>query len=286
MTVLISGATGTTGGEVLRQLRAADVPVRAMTRSEESAERFRDEGIDAAVADLADPATLGAALEGVDAVYVANPASPDLPAHEGALAQAAAAAGVGHLVKLSVIGASPDAPLDFARMHHAGEQAIKQAGIPWTMVRPNGFMQNTLAWADQIAGGTVYGPVIDARWSIVDARDVAGVAVAVLRDPGAHAGEAYVVTGPEPSSPREQVAILSELLGRPIEAAEVTIDQAEAAMVDADIPAWTAERLGELFGLYRDGLAEGVSPEAERLIGQAPRDYRAFARDHLAAFGG
>lgn len=108
--VLVCGATGTTGSAVLGELNAADLAVRAVTRSQESADRLRRSGAAAVVADLGEPATLPAALADVDAVYLAYPASPDLPEHEGNLARAAADAGAGHLVKLSVIDPAPDSP--------------------------------------------------------------------------------------------------------------------------------------------------------------------------------
>lgn len=282
--IVVSGATGTTGGEVLRQLREAGREVRAMTRSAESAARLRSQDVDAVVADLGDPGTLGPALTGAEAVYVASPSSPEIAEHEGNLARAAAAAGASILVKLSVVGASEGSPIMFGRLHHEAEQAIKQAGVPWAMVRPNGFMQNTFQWIPQIAAGAVYFPAMDARWSIVDVRDVAAVAVAALTAPDGHAGEAYSITGPQPSSPREQVAILSEVLGREIEAHDVPIEAAKQGMRDSGIPDWYAERLGELFTMYTEGHAEAVSPEFEQVTGRRARDYRAFAEDHRAAF--
>lgn len=282
--VLVCGATGTTGGEVLRQLRQEGRDVRAMTRSADSAAELGAKGVEAVLGDLGDPASLAAALAGVEAVYVASPSSPEIAEHEGNLARAAAAAGVGTLVKLSVIGASPESPIMFGRLHAAAEAQIRAAGVPWTMVRPNGFMQNTLQWAPQVAAGAVHAPVMDARWAIVDVRDIAAVAVAALTEPDRHAGESYTVTGPAPVSPREEVAILAEVLGREIEAHDVPIEAAKQGMAAAGMPAWYVERLGELFGLYADGLAEAVSPEAEQVTGRPARDYRAFAEDHRALF--
>ncbi len=286
MTVLISGATGTTGGAVLDGLRAAGTPVRAMTRSETSAARFRADGVEAVVADLAAPESLAAAVAGADAVYVANPASPAIAEHEGNLARAAAAAGVGMLIKLSVVGASAQAPLGFGRLHHGAEQAIRASGVPCTMLRPNGFMQNTLAWAAQIPGGTVAGPVMDARWAIVDVRDIAAVAVAALRAPDDHAGETYTLTGPEPSSPREQVALIGELLGRELAVEDVPIGQAQQAMRDRGLPEAVVEQLGELWHLYADGGAQAISPDVERVTGRPARTYREFAEDHRSTFAG
>jgi (4-alkanoyl-5-oxo-2,5-dihydrofuran-3-yl)methyl phosphate reductase len=284
MTVLVCGATGNTGGEVLRQLRDRGAQTRAMTRSEEAARRFREQGIDAVVADLADPSTLTRALNQVTAVYVANAVLPELPEHEHNLARAAAESGVRHLVKLSVIGAGADSPLTFARIHHRAEEAIRASGIGWTMVRPNGFMQNTLAWAAQIPSSIIRGPIMDARWSIVDVRDVAAVAVAALLDPQSHAGETYTVTGPEASSPRDQIATLAELLGRPLNAEEVTVEQAQASMLGQGWPARNVEGMGELFRLYADGFAQTISPDVERVTGRGARDYRTFATDHLERF--
>jgi uncharacterized protein YbjT (DUF2867 family) len=151
-------------------------------------------------------------------------------------------------------------------------------------VRPNGFMQNALAWAAQIPSGAVRGPVLDARWSIVDVRDVAAVAVAALRDPDRRRGQRYTVTGPVASSPREQIATIAELLDRPLDAMEVSIEDAVAAMRGAGVPAWAAEKLGELFTVYADGHAEAVSLDLERVTGQAAREFRTFAIDHIDAF--
>lgn len=286
MTVLVIGATGTTGGAVLQQLREAKVPVRALSRSAESAGALEGDGVESVVADLAQPDSLPAALEGVDAVYLAQPASPQLAEQEGGLAQAAAQAGVEHLVKLSVIGADPDSPIGFGRMHAAAEQAVRDSGVPWTFLRPNGFMQNTLAWGAQTPSGTVRGPVMDAAWSIVDVRDVAAVAVAALQNPGTHAGQTHTLTGPEPSTPREQVAILAEVLGLALVAEEVAIDDAKASMLGAGWPEWPVERMGELFELYADGLAAGVSPGVEQVLGRPATDFRTFAQDHREAFAG
>lgn len=176
-----------------------------------------------------------------------------------------------------MLGAGPDAPIALCRVHTEAEQAIRDAAVSWTMVRCKGFMQNTLAWAGQIGGGTVYGPMMDARWSIIDARDVA--AVAVLRSPSEHAGAVYGVTGPEACSPREQIAVLGEMLDRRIEAQEIPVDAAKDFMRSAGMDGWTVDALGELFGLYAAGFAEAVSSDVERVTGRPPRDYRQFAQD-------
>ena len=105
-----------------------------------------------------------------------------------------------------------------------------------------------------------------------------------LLDPHTHRGQTYTLTGPAPSSPREQVAILAELLNRPLAAEEVSIEQAQSALLGAGWPAWSVERMGELFRLYADGLAADVSPDIERVTGRPARSYRQFAAEHRDAF--
>lgn len=159
-------------------------------------------GVEGVSASFDDPESLARAFAGVSAAYVVSASSPDMAATEGSCARASAAAEA-HLVKLSVIGASKDAPLRFAVHHAESEAAIEGAGGSWTFVQPNGFLQNDLAWAAQIPSGTVAGPVVDAPWSIVDVDDVddvddvAAVAVAALTGPEGFAGQRLLVTGPE-----------------------------------------------------------------------------------------
>lgn len=277
MSILVAGATGTTGGAVLHALARAGAAPRAMTRSPEAAADLRSAGFDAVVADLSEPESLARAFDGVIAAYLAQPASPELPARERAFAQAARDVGA-HVVKLAALGSSSDSPTGFGRMHAESEAAIRASGATWTFLHPNGFMQNTLQLRAQLCSGVVRVPVPDARWSIIDARDLAAVAAIVLRDPPAHVGATYELTGPEPSSAREQVRVLSELLDAPLTVEELPID----AIVGALAP-WHGERVRELYALYAAGAAEMVTPTVGEITGTPARDYRAFAEDHLQA---
>lgn len=285
MTVLVAGASGTTGAEVVRQLVEAVTPVRAMSRSEEKAAALLGPGVEAVVADFGDSASLAAAMDGVDAAYLVTSAGPDMAAAEGAFARAAAAAGI-HLVKLSVIGAAVDAPLRFGRVHAESEAAIEAAGGSWTFLKPNGFMQNDLAWAAQVPSGAIAGPVMDAAWSIVDVRDIAAVAVAALTDPAPYGGRRITVTGPEPRTPRDRVAALAEILGVELAVVEVSIDGVKEQLRGYGLGDWTVDALGELFALYSSGAAADVSPDAEAVLGRPPRSWEEFAADHAAAFRG
>jgi uncharacterized protein YbjT (DUF2867 family) len=191
---------------------------------------------------------------------------------------------VRHLVKLSVMGCSPDAPIQFGALHHAAEEAVRASGISVTMIRPNGFMQNAMTWGTQIAAGVIRAPVVDAPVSIVDVRDIAAVAVNALTDPEAHRDRRYTVTGPEALSVREQVTILGEELDLELAAEEISVDAFRRRLVENSVPAWTADRLAEIRRMYARGEAQDVSPDTELALGRRPGDFRRFVADHRAAF--
>lgn len=285
MTVLISGATGTTGSAVVDALVAADVPVRALTRSEGNVAALRRPGVDAVAAAYDDPAALERAFADVVAAYIVTPSSPEMATVEGALARAAADAGA-HVVKLSVIGAAPDSPLRLARPHAESEIAIEQLGGTWTFLQPNGFMQNDLAWAAQIPSGTIATPVVDAAWSIVDVRDIAEVAVAALTDPDAHAGRRIAITGPEARTPRDRIAALADVLGHELAVQDAPMPAVEEQLRGYGMSEWNVAGLLELFELYAQGHAADVTANAEAILGRPPRRWEEFAVDHASAFGG
>lgn len=204
---------------------------------------------------------------------------------EGSFARAAAEAGA-HLVKLSVIGASTEAPLRFAVHHAESEAAIEGVGGSWTFLQPNGFMQNDLAWAAQIPNGTVAGPVMDAPWSIVDVEDVAAVAVVALTSPDSFAGQRLPVTGPEARTPRDRLAALAEILGRELAVVDVPIDAMKQQLLGYGLSQWYVDGLGELFALYATGQAAAVAPDAERVLGRPGGRWEDFAAAHKADFSG
>src|SRR3954452_4840703 len=182
--LLVTGATGTTGMEVLKAIKARGAEARALVRDETKAHHLRDLGFEPVTGDLGDPSTLSHALENVEKAYLVSPIGPMQSEFEQAFLETAKEAGVQHIVKLSMIGASPEAPLRFARTHGKVEQALRESGMAWTLLRPTGFMQNTLSWGPRVLDGTFYSPVPDASFSIVDARDVAEVAAVALTTDG------------------------------------------------------------------------------------------------------
>ena len=215
--LLVTGSTGTTGMEVLQ---GAQGPRRRGPR----AGARRDEGASPARPRLRAghgrprrPAHARPGARGRRAAPTScSPIGPMQSEFEQAFLETAKEAGVKHVVKLSVIGASPEAPLRFARTHAKVEQALRDSGMDWTLLRPTSFMQNTLSWGARVLDGTFYSPVPDAAFSIVDARDVAEVAAVALTEEG-HEGKAYGLSGPEAVSYRDQAKRVFAAAGREID---------------------------------------------------------------------
>jgi uncharacterized protein YbjT (DUF2867 family) len=281
--LLVTGATGTTGMEVLRALKARGVEARALVRDETKAHYLRGLGFDPATGDLGDPRTLGPALDGVEKAYLVSAIGPMQSEFEQAFLETAKEAGVKHVVKLSLIGASLEAPLRFARTHAKVEAALKASGMAWTLLRPTGFMQNTLAWGQRVLDGTFYSPVPDAAFSLVDARDVAEVAAVALTVEG-HEGKAYGLSGPEAVSYRDQARRVFAAAGREVKVQEIPVEALKRELVRAGVPPWNAEGLAELIEMYASGAAQMVTSGVRDALGRDPRDLDAFARDHVDAF--
>ncbi|MFJ5048363.1 NAD(P)H-binding protein [Streptomyces sp. NPDC098077] len=278
--ILVTGATGVVGREVAGQLAAAG-PVRILARRPERL-TVRGEGVEVVEGEYADRAALDRALRGVASVFLVtnSPTEPD----DERVAAAAAAAGVRHLVKLSMMAVEEPGADDFiTRLQRGNEQAIRDSGVPWTFVRPRTFMSNTLSWARGIrSAGVVRALYGDAPVACVDPRDVASVAVAVLTGTG-HEGKAYAVSGPEAITAREQTAQLSRVLGRPLRFEELDVAAARTALL-AKYPQPVAEAFLESAERQRAGAKAAVLPTIQELTGRPARPYRVWSAEHAAAF--
>ena len=279
--ILVTGATGNVGREVVRQLVAAGEEVRALSRHPERA--GWPDVVERVAGDLTQelPADL---FDGVDAVYL----FPE-PTRVQAVVEAAAAAGVRHVVVLSSLaaGLGPAEGLEVLQRRHLDvEEAVETSAMTWTHVRPGMFMTNTLGWAESIrTDDVVREPYPDATAAPVHEVDIAAVAVAALRDPARHGGAAYPLSGPETLSQADRVRVLSEVLGRPVRFEEQTRDQARARMLANP---WMNERLADsLLDMLAAsvGAREGeVLPTVEDVLGRPPLDFATWVGDHRAAF--
>ncbi|ADJ49046.1 nucleotide-diphosphate-sugar epimerase/NmrA family protein [Amycolatopsis mediterranei S699] len=288
--ILVTGATGTVGREVVRQLVEAGRPVRALTRDPAAAAAVLGDGVEFVAGDLGRPETLPAAVAGADSVFLLSGGGPETPLHDANLGQAAAEAGVGHVVKLSIIGAEYEFTDLVSTWHLAGERALRQIGArpggpAWTFLRPGEFTSNARLWAGPVkAKGTVFWSQVDTPVAVVDPRDVAAVAVTTLLEPG-HQGQTYRFGGPEPLTVRERVAKLGAALGRELTVVDVPIAAArDAAAKSGRQPLVVETTLGNLTREEFQVHAVKVLPTFEKLVGRPPLTFDQWVADHIEIF--
>ena len=214
--ILVTGATGHVGSELVRLLAEQGAPARALVHSPDKAAPIQRLGLQTALGDFEQPDTLDAAMAGCDHLFLLSPPSPRQPQQEQHVIDAAKRAGVSRVVKKTVLGADPDAPVVFGRWHGQIEQHLAQSGLAHTLLQPNSFMQNFLLSAQPVADqGALYGMTGAGRTSYIDTRDIAAVAAQVLTSPG-HQGQRYTLTGPEALSAAEVAERLSTATGRQV----------------------------------------------------------------------
>jgi uncharacterized protein YbjT (DUF2867 family) len=278
--ILVTGATGAVGSQVVASLVKAGAPVRALTRDVNKASF--DPQVEVVVADCDKPETLPAALDGVERVFMLAP-SHHAAAHDANVVKAAAEAGVKHLVKISGLGTIDNAPDAISQWHLEGERSVRESGIPWTILQPGEFMSNTLYWTYGIKGyGVVREPSGDTRQSMIDPRDIGSVAAVVLTTDG-HEGKSYPLTGPEALTPRERVARISAALGRELHFEELTPEAARENWLMLGAP---DELVGAVLDVLKDtsGRWARVYPAVEELTGRAPISFDQWLSDNLEAF--
>jgi uncharacterized protein YbjT (DUF2867 family) len=279
--ILVTGATGKVGSEAVRLLRQRDLPVRAMVRDPAQAESLAADGAELARADLDAPATIDAALADVDTVILV---SPGVPGQELNVVASAVRQGVKHVIKVTS-NASADSPIARRRAQAEIEAGLAASGLARTLLRANAFMQNTLALAPAIKRTGGFGSSAGAgRVGMVDARDVAAVAAEVATAPQAHAGRTYWLTGPALISYADVAAVLSEVLGRPVQYRPVSFEEDRAAMTQAGLPGPVAEMNAQAFSLIAEGDAAWFSQDIPTLLGRPARSFAQFAADFAPAF--
>lgn len=283
--ILVTGATGTIGSHLVRTLTTQGVPVRAFVRNLDKARGLLP-GAELAQGDLSQPASLKAALKGVDRLFLLTSGSSDQVALQNGAVDVAKAAGVRHIVKVSAAGTHPESPISLARWHAETESYIKASGVPFTHLHPTFFMQNLLGSAGSIKEqGAFYLPAGDGKASVIDARDIGEVAAVALTTERLH-GQTLLLTGGEALGYADMAAQLSAEIGRPVNYVAVPPEAARQNMLAGGMPSWYVEDLLKLMAYFASGNAAGVSPAVAEILGHAPRTFARFAADHRGAFLG
>jgi uncharacterized protein YbjT (DUF2867 family) len=284
--ILITGATGKTGAETVRLLVERGAPVRALVRDRARAEAVLGPGVELAVGDLDRPETLTPALRGVEKLFLCSSPDARMADLQHNALDAARETGVRHVVKISAIGVSPSSRFSLGRQHARTEREMKDSGLAWTILQPTFFMQNFLGQAASIAAeGKMYGPAADGRAALVDARDIAAVAAAVLTEDG-HAGQTHVVTGSDSLSHSEIAARIGAAIGRPVVYVRVPEAAAKQAMMGGGIPEWYADDLLVLMQIFGSGAAARTTDVVPRIAQRPARTFDEFAREFAGVFAG
>jgi uncharacterized protein YbjT (DUF2867 family) len=284
--VLVVGATGLVGGHVVAGLARAGVPVRAVVRSAGRGAALRGPGVEPVVADLAQPASLDAALDGVTRAFLLSPLAPEQADLQGSFVAAARRAGGVHVVKLSGLATALDSPVRSGRLHARTERELEDSGLPFTHLRPLFFMQNLLALAPEVAAtGVLAFPMRAARVAMIDARDVAAVAVTVLAAGGrAHADRAYTLTGPEALGFDEVARAIGAARGEPVTYQDQAPEARRARLEAAGLSPWLVALRMEFAAVLGAGGAAAVTGAVHAVTGRPPRAFAEFAAEHAARF--
>jgi uncharacterized protein YbjT (DUF2867 family) len=279
--ILITGANGNVGGEVLKEAVAARLDIRAAYHSAAKA-KSAPAAVPTVLMDYKDPGSIRAALAGVEKAFLVGPPARDVAQLEGGFVEQARASGLKHIVYLSAMGGRAAI---FPGLHRDTEEKIEACGIPYTFLRPNGFMQNLVIYNSGTinAESVFYGSQGDGAVSHIDVRDVAAVAVRVLSS-GGHEGKAYSLTGPQALSNAQLAEKLSLALARKIRYVDLAPEAYKKGLLAAGVPQWPADAVVDLNRFYREGGASHVEAAIERLLRRKARSFDDFARDYSSAF--
>ncbi len=277
--ILVCGATGTIGSRVVERLTAEGLPVRALVSRKPSGPSSADPKVEVAVADLVRPETLHEVFEEVEQVFLLTPNVAEQAQMEANLIESARSAGVKHVVKLSVMGASARSSSYFSRLHGKSEQQLEQSGMAWTHIRSNMLMQNLRWFREALAQGVLPMPLGQAVVSHVDAVDVAKVISKVFTG-AEHYRQAYTVTGPKALSGPEVAADLSSALDKSIQYLPISTEDFRAALKQRNDPEFLINGECELFEEWKQGGGSEVTDVVLRLTGQQPASLLQFAREN------
>jgi uncharacterized protein YbjT (DUF2867 family) len=284
-TILVTGATGNVGPHLIRELAARGERVRAFVRDAAKGRALLGDNADLAVGDFADPSSIAAAVDGVDRAFLLTPSHPEMVTYERAILDAAVAARVRRVVKMSTVGADPRSDGRFASWQGQCEELLRATAIPSVILRSSYHMTNVFFFAESIRStGKIVAPVDDAKIAMVDRRDLAAVAALALTEEG-HDGRTYVISGPEAITYHEVADRLSQVLGKIVEFVDVPDEAAIAAALQAGAPEWMALGIGEVHRQLKRGIAAQTSDVVRVLLEREPYGFADFARDTAGVFG-
>jgi uncharacterized protein YbjT (DUF2867 family) len=281
MTYLITGATGDVGSRIVNQLLERGLRPRILTRSRDRAQSLFGQRVDICVGDLSDPASTRAAMQGASVVFLVN-VGPEIPERDHAAAVIARQEGVARIVKLSSLDVEQG--LAIGAWHEKGEHAIRAAGIPFTFVRPTGFMTNLLAWAHAIkTEGIVRSSTGNGRRPFIHSEDIASVCVAALLTEH-YVGQALPITGPASLTFAETTEIISYVIGKPLTCQVISDEEARERYSHISGSAEETVAHVALWRAIREGRLAATTHCVEQILARKPIPFEQWAAENAPAF--
>jgi uncharacterized protein YbjT (DUF2867 family) len=281
MVYLITGATGDVGSKVVERLiKSGELP-RVFVRDAEKARLRFEDRVEVATGDLADKASLNAALKGVDALFLVN-SGPQIPLRDEMAAKAAKAAGVRHLVKLSSMDVQHG--LAIGAWHEQGETAIRATGIPFTFVQPTGFMSNLLAWARSVKSeGVVRSSTGEGRRAFIHSEDIAAVAAQALTT-GYYQNQSLPITGPDALTFKEVAERIGAAIGKSVTFLPISDEEARRRYSAVSGSVEETEAHVALWRAIREGRLAAVTDKVQQILGRAPIGLDQWIAENITAF--
>lgn len=280
--ILVTGATGTIGRDVVKELARRGAKVGAGVRDKTKASTLFPREVELIEFDFENIGTLSNALKGVAKLFVLPPLTPNQTELVNRLINVAKKSGLKKIVKLSAIGTGTELSFTVGDSHAATDRHIQESGIAHAILRPNSFMQNFINYFPP-RDGVIYLPWGQGKASFIDVRDIASVAAEALTTSD-HDGKTYTLTGPAALGITEVARILSEASGHEIRYIDVPESAARDGMLQAGLPQWQVDALMELHAINKQARWSAVTSDVQEVTGRAAISFEQFARDHAAKF--
>jgi len=281
--ILVTGATGSIGRALIRDLLNRGKEVRAGVHTPEKFEYIKTTGVELAHLEFGDNLTIDRALVDIDSLFLLTPFAREQVEYERRVVDRALLSGVKHVVKLSIVGAQDEPGTQFTRWHGQAENYLKYSGLPYTIIRSNIFMQNYIRFVQPTAN-FIYLPLDNALVSYVDVRNVAEAISEILIAGKEHFGKIYEITGPQSLSADDIAQILTSVTNHHISFINIPEETALHVLESIGTPVWMARGMLELYSLQRLGRNSFVSHFYEDLLAKKPLSFERFAYEFANVF--
>ena len=282
-TILVTGATGNIGSYVIPQLLEAGATVRALVRDISKASDLTEAGVTLYQGDFSDQETVNHAASDVDAILAITPAGPEAVSQGKVLLNAAKNSGSPYYVRLSAIGAAPDAPTENGRLHFQSDDALIKSGLPYTILRPHYFMQNIFGSLETIkTDGNMYWGMGDGKLGMIDVRDIADCFASLLLGSG-HEGKIYTPTGPDTISFHDIADTISKGMGKPVTYVPISIEAVGEAIRNAGWGEWGANVMMDYSRAYAGGWGDFTNDDVKIITSKKPCSLQQFYDEVFAS---